>query len=213
MLALTSQENPYHADVYNNLGVIFAKKGMHEAAMDAYNNAIRVTETKNLDYTDAYYNRANLLYLQENYTQAIADYTVTIEYNTNAKNEEMDFTEVYYNRGLCHYRKPEYGAAISDYEKAISINPSFTWAHYSKAYIHFEKNEYDSAIAGFQLVLTLPNDFKAPEGAHSWAHYGLAIAYEGKGQLSDRDNHLTTSCGLGNQTACHKLTDLGLPLP
>ena len=204
-----AQEKPYHADVYNNLGIIHAKEGMSIQAEDDYNNAIRITTSKNLDYTNAYYNRGNLFYEQKKYNQAIADYTVTIDFYESAKDLEYDFSDAYYNRGLCYFNKAQYDNAITEYEEAIKIKPDFIWAHYSKGYVHFMKGQYSEALAEFQQVLGLPNDFRAKEGAHSYAHLGTGLVYHKQGEYEKSLSSVKASCSLGNASACSTLRDLG----
>jgi len=204
-----AQEKPYHADVYNNLGVIYAKEGMSINAEDAYNNAIRITTTKNLDYTNAYYNRGNLFYDQKKYDQAIADYTVTIDFYEGAKDIDYDYSDAYYNRGLCYFNKNQYDQAIAEYQSAININPNFIWAHYSKGYIHFLKGQYSEALAEFQQVLSLPNDFRAKEGAHSYAQLGMGLVYHKQGEYEKSLEKVKASCSLGNASACSTLKELG----
>ena len=207
--ASQAQEKPYHADVYNNLGIIHAKEGMAILAEDDYNNAIRITTTKNLGYTNAYYNRGNLHYEQKRYDQAIADYTVTIDFYEAAKDLDYDFSDAYYNRGLCYFNKNQYDQAIAEYQSAIDINPDFIWAHYSKGYVHFLKGEYSQALAEFQQVLNLPNDFRAKEGAHSYAQLGMGLVYHKQGEYEKSLEKVKASCSLGNASACNTLKDLG----
>jgi len=202
-------EKPYHADVYNNLGVIYAKEGMSINAEDAYNNAIRITTTKNLGYTNAYYNRGNLYYEQKKYDQAIADYTVTIDFYEGAKDIDYDYSDAYYNRGLCYFNKIQYDQAITEYQSAINIKPDFIWAYYSKGYVHFLKGQYSQALAEFQQVLNLPNDFRAKEGAHSYAQLGMGLVYHKQGEYEKSLSSVKASCSLGNASACSTLRDLG----
>jgi tetratricopeptide (TPR) repeat protein len=207
--ASQAQEKAYHADVYNNLGIIHAKEGLSINAEDDYNDAIRITTTKNLGYTNAYYNRGNLYYEQKKYDQAIADYTVTIDFFVAAKDLDYDFSDAYYNRGLCYFNKNQYDQAVAEYQSAININPSFIWAHYSKGYIHFLKGEYSDALTEFQQVLNLPNDFRAKEGAHSYAHLGMGLVYHKQGNYKQSLSSVKASCSLGNASACSTLKDLG----
>ena len=207
--ASQAQEKAYHADVYNNLGVIYAKEGLSINAKDAYDNAIRITTDKNLDYTNAYYNRGNLYYEQKKYNEAITDYTVTIDYYEAAKDIDYDFSDAYYNRGLCYFNKNQYNQAIAEYQSAININPGFIWAHYSKGYVHFLKGEYSQALAEFQQVLNLPNDFRAKEGAHSYAQLGMGLVYHKQGNYEQSLEKVKASCSLGNSSACSTLRDLG----
>ena len=215
-LDLSTEEKPYYADVYNNLGVIYAKEGDYINAENAYTNAIRIAKIKwedvaikEVEYTRAYYNRGNLFYEQKKYDQAIADYTVTIDFYEKKEDIEYDFSDAYYNRGLCYFNKAQYDDAITDYESAININPDFIWAHYSKGYIHFLKGQYSQALTEFQQVLSLPNDFRAKEGAHSYAQLGMGLVYHKQGEYEQSLEKVKASCSLGNASACSTLRDLG----
>ena len=218
-LSLSTEEKPYHADVYNNLGVIYAKKGDYINAENAYTNAIRIAGIawddvviKDLEYTKytrAYYNRGNLYYEQKKYDQAITDYDETIAFYEPKEDIDYDYSDAYYNKGLCYFNKNQYDQAIAEYQNAININPGFIWAHYSKGYVHFLKKEYSQALAEFQQVLSLPNDFRAKEGAHSYAQLGMGLVYHKQGEYEQSLEKVKASCSLGNASACSTLRDLG----
>ena len=211
-------DEAYLADVYNNLGVCYANKPSPNfvEAEKNYSNAIDKTEEKNLDYTDAYYNRGNLFYNQGNdlkwqakqseaiikFNQAISDYTVTINFYKNAKDLEGfpdAYHNAYYNRGLCKYDKGQYNEAIPDYDEAIKLNPGFMWAYYAKGYAHFMMDEYDKAFQEFAKVLNSELD--------SYARYGMGVVFAQKGQDAEALIYLNESCDLGNTWACDTLKD------
>ena len=211
-------DETYLADVYNNLGVCYANKTSPNfvEAEKNYSNAIDITEEKNLDYTDAYYNRGNLFYNQGNdlkwqakqseaiikFNQAISDYTVTINLYKNAKDLEGfpdAYHNAYYNRGLCKYDKGQYNEAIPDYEEAIKLNPGFMWAYYAKGYAHFMMDEYDKAFQEFAKVLNSELD--------SYARYGMGVVFAQKGQSEEALIYWNESCDLGNTWACDTLKD------
>lgn len=211
-------DEPHLADVYNNLGVCYANQTSPDFAKaeENYNNAIHITEEKNLDYTDAYYNRGNLFYNQGDdlnwqgkkseaiikFDQAISDYTVTINYYKNAKDLEGfpdAYHNAYYNRGLCTYNKGQYNEAIPDYEEAIKLNPGYMWAYYAKGYAHFMMAEYDKAFQEFEKVLD--------SELNSYARYGMGVVFAEKGQYEKALSYLNESCDLGNAWACDTLKD------
>jgi len=211
-------DEPYLVDIYNNLGVCYANQTSPDftKAEENYNNAIQMTEEKNLDYTDAYYNRGNLFYNQGNdlkwqakqseaiikFNQAISDYTVTINFYKNAKDLEGfpdAYRNAYYNRGLCKYDKGQYNEAIPDYEEAIKLNPGFMWAYYAKGYAHFMMDEYDKAFQEFEKVLDSDID--------SYARYGMGVVFAKKRQYEKALLYLNESCNLGNAYACDTLKD------
>ena len=197
-LSLSGEEKPYHADIYNNLGVIYAAKGMDQKALDAYGKAIRITDTKDLGYTDAFYNRANLLYDQKRYDEAIVDYMVVIDFFENSVDVYHDFSSAYYNRGLCYHNTGQYDAAISDYERALQRKPDFVWAHYSTGLAYFMKKDYQKALSAYHKALDIDQDF-------SDAYLGMALVYQSTGQQEELLSSLEKSCSLGNAQACDTL--------
>lgn len=58
-----------------------------------------------------YYNKANILFQQRNYTEAISEYGRALSLNSN-------LAEAYYNRGLAHMRITHRNEAIADLSKA-----------------------------------------------------------------------------------------------
>jgi tetratricopeptide (TPR) repeat protein len=71
------------------------------------------------------------------------------------------------------------------------------------------KGQYSQALAEFQQVLSLPNDFRAKEGAHSYAHLGMGLVYHKQGEYEESLSSVKASCSLGNASACSTLRDLG----
>jgi tetratricopeptide (TPR) repeat protein len=212
-----TEEKLYYADVYNNLGVCYAQTGDTSNAMIAYNNAIRISKwdyrnddtVKEKAYTDAYFNRGNLYYNDKKYDQAIADYTVTIDYFEGTLQEKVEKKEgekeggldrAYHNRALCKYNKGEYQNAIEDYKKALKINPYYSWAHYGKGYAHFMLNQNDAAIAEYTIINT------AQSGINYWAQFGLGLAWCRKGNFDKGLAYLHQSCDSGScSDACDTL--------
>jgi len=202
-------EKLYHADVYNNLGVCYTQTGETTNALNAYNNAIRISRWNYRDddtiskksYTDAYYNRGNLYYNDEKYNQAIADYNVTIDYFENTLKDKAEagvLDRAYHNRALCYYNKSMYQEAINDYIKAIEVNPDYAWAHYGKGYAHFMLNQNDAAIAEYETVLNSEIDY--------WAQFGLGLAWCRKGDFDKGLAYLNQSCDSGScPDACDTL--------
>jgi pentatricopeptide repeat protein len=204
-----TEEKLYYADVYNNLGVCYAQTGDTSNAMIAYNNAIRISKwdyrnddtVKEKAYTDAYFNRGNLYYNDKKYDQAIADYTVTIDYfegtlqeKVQKKEEEKEsaLERAYHNRALCYYNKSMYQKAIDDYEKALEIDPYYAWAHYGKGYAHFMLNQNDAAIAEYTIINT------PQSGINYWAQFGLGLAWCRRGNFEKGLAYLNQSCNSGH---------------
>jgi tetratricopeptide (TPR) repeat protein len=68
----------------------------------------------------------------------------------------------------------QYNLAIIDFNKAIAIDPTFSWAYLGRGNCYFAIQQYDSAIADYTKLIELtPND---PIG-----YQNRAYAYEAKG--------------------------------
>jgi tetratricopeptide (TPR) repeat protein len=53
-IALIKEIKPSHADVFNNMGFVYMKKGMHKESADAYNYASHIIQSKTADYSNDY---------------------------------------------------------------------------------------------------------------------------------------------------------------
>jgi tetratricopeptide (TPR) repeat protein len=199
-----SDEKPYHADVYNNLGVCFMETGDSSSALHYYDKAIALTEANPaVDYTDAYFNKGNLYYNQKKYDQARLLYTVTIDYFVGTLKDKVSagvLDRAYHNRALCYYNKSMYQEAINDFTKALEVNPGYAWARYGKGYAHFMLNQNDAAIAEYNIINT------AQSGINYWAQFGLGLAWCRKGNFDKGLAYLHQSCDSGScSDACDTL--------
>jgi tetratricopeptide (TPR) repeat protein len=156
----------------------------------------------NNEYADAYNNRGNLHYNQDEFDAGIADYTKTIDFCEGSKDLKSNAADAHYNRGLCYYNKKSYDLALADYERVIALRPDFKWAYYSKGYTLFMKAQYDQALSAFQHVVTIDPNF-------DYAYFGLGLVYQRKGDQKHCISSLKTSCNLGNTGACNALKELG----
>ena len=220
-LDLIMEEEPIHADIYNNLGVCYANQDPPDLtkAMTAYNNSIRISkeaewgddvklaveDTSN--YTEAYYNRGNLYYNENSFDAAINDYNFTITFYEGALSTESDVLEnAYYNRGLCYYNKGLYSDAINDYEKVIELNPSYMWAYYAKGFAHYMIYQDAEAIAEYQMVL----DSGGSE-VYPYALFGMGLVKMRKQDTFDQGmEYLQQSCDSGNCTIACEALEQGL---
>jgi tetratricopeptide (TPR) repeat protein len=217
-LELIEEEEPIHADIYSNLGNCYANQDPPDLtkAMAAYDNAIRISweaewgddivlavDDENFNYTDAYYNRGNLYYRENNYDKALDDYSVTIIFYENALSPDSDVLEnAYYNRGLCYYNKELYSEAIDDYEKTIELNPGYIWAYYAKGFAHYMSYEDTEALVEYQKVLDSGNTEVSP-----YALFGMGLVnVRNKDTFDQGMDYLQQSCDTGQcSIACETL--------
>ena len=110
----------------------------------------------------AYNNRGNVYTDQEEYDQAIADYSEALQ-------RDPDFEIAYNNRGVAFANQGEYDRAIADYNEALQHEPDYSVAYNNRGNAYTEKGEYDRAIADYGEVLRLD-----PEDAETYKIRGSA---------------------------------------
>ena len=85
----------------------YAQKIIYDFILKDYEE----TNLNKEDFAFAWYDRGNILALQKDYLNAIANYTKAIE-------RDNDLAEAYFNRGLCYLRVNENAKGIADLSKA-----------------------------------------------------------------------------------------------
>jgi len=153
-----------------------------------------------------YYNRATAYFAKGEFSQAINDYTRTLEiepgfafaYNNrgnayiqrgNLEQAIIDYNQAikinpnyvlaYYNRGNAYNNKGNLNFAVTDFTKAIEINPRFVFAYYARAGIYKKMDNLDQAIADYSNAIRI-DPF-------------LAGAYYGRGTIYSLKHEYTKS--------------------
>ena len=106
-------------------------------ALENYNKALEI----NPDYSDAFYNRGNLVSKdnKDNYESAISDYTAALKINPKD-------ARAYNNRALTYMKRKEYKDAVNDFSEAIRCYPNFALAYLNRANTYHLMRNYDAAI-------------------------------------------------------------------
>src|SRR6266404_6358470 len=89
----------------------------------------------------------------------------------------------WYNLGLVYKDVGEQGKAIAAFQRVSEIAPSEPDAFYFIGYLNTQLQKYDAAIAAFQSAL-------AVFPFHASAEFGLARAYQRKGDTENAREHL-----------------------
>ncbi|MCK4796405.1 MAG: tetratricopeptide repeat protein [Spirochaetes bacterium] len=83
--------------------------------------------------------------------------------------------EADFQRGVAWYHKGEYDKAIEYYNKAIELDPNYTYAYYNRGSAWENKGEYDKAIKDYNKAIELdPN--------YTYAYHNRGIAWGKKGE-------------------------------
>lgn len=110
LLALRT-DNKY-IEAYNNLAVIYYKKGRQEEAVNILLNAIEL----NLQFPDVYNNLGAIYYKQGRTEEAIKIFLTALQL-------KPEFTETHYNLGLAFYKTGRVDEAISEYKEVLRLQP------------------------------------------------------------------------------------------
>lgn len=86
-----------------------------------------------------YFELAEGLYEQKNFTEAIKNYDEAIRI-------ESENHEYFNSRGIAYFAQEDYYNAISDFIEAIKINPDFALGYYNLAYSKYELGDYEKAL-------------------------------------------------------------------
>jgi len=142
-LNLAIQLEPNFEKLYNTKGACNHELEKYDEAIANYSIAIKLKPT----YYAAIYNRAKS-YLNNNFTEAIEDYTKVI---SKCKNDY----EAYTWRGYCFNELGKYNEAILDFDKAINIKKKYSDAYYYRAIAKNKLNDKIGACADWKKALEL----------------------------------------------------------
>ncbi|MEM8827916.1 MAG: tetratricopeptide repeat protein [Cyanobacteria bacterium P01_G01_bin.19] len=109
--------NQYLSTVISNLGYVLEQQGKLEAAIESYQQALKV----NPDYAQAHNNLGNMLKQQGKLEAAIESYQQAIRL-------KPDLATAHYNLGNIFQKQGKLEAAAESYQQALKINPDFSLA-------------------------------------------------------------------------------------
>jgi tetratricopeptide (TPR) repeat protein len=106
------QEESANAEIFNNLGVIYAGNKEYNTAKELFLKAIGIDAVM----SEAHNNLAETLMQLKDYDDAIEEYKKVLEL-------ESDNPKVLYNFGIAYMKKGDYRKAKEQWEKLIAIRP------------------------------------------------------------------------------------------
>ncbi|MTJ13027.1 tetratricopeptide repeat protein [Anabaena sp. UHCC 0187] len=124
--------------------------------------ANQAPEPTNLSFID-YYQRGDTAYQQQNYHQAVANFTQAIKKNPQ-------YAKGYVNLGNARYNLNDYEGALANYNEALKLNPQEVKAYVNRGNAYYmladyssdPDKEYKQAIADFNTAINIDkNDAEA----------------------------------------------------
>ena len=136
------------ADWYRK-GINLGKLGRHAAALDAYNEALKLKPL----YIDAWYNKGVILGKLERHEEAIRAYEEVIRL-------KPDMPEAWCNKGnrLVHLNRQN--ESLEFFTQATKLKPDYAHAWYNAACIYAFSNENQIALAALHKALNLDIKYK-----------------------------------------------------
>ncbi len=101
-----------------------------------------------------YFNRGNVHRNNGEHTEAIEDYTKSIELNTDPA--------AYNNRGLSYAELGLYDEALQDYTKAIELNPNKPLYYDNRGRLYRFLEQYNNALQDYNKAIQLNPDWPVP---------------------------------------------------
>ncbi len=110
------------------------------------------------------FRKANDLFVQGEYREAVGLYKVAIE-------QRDDFKEAWYNLGAAYGQLRQYDKEKDAYRKALVLDPTYARAHYNLALALEDEGQYEEAVAEYKRTLE-----HEPEALDSLVNLGILLA-------------------------------------
>ncbi|XP_077179273.1 tetratricopeptide repeat protein 6 isoform X2 [Paroedura picta] len=133
-----------NAEMLTNRGVINQFMGYVSCAMKDYQQAITIDP----DYALAYFNAANIYFLNRQFSQAKDYYSKAL--SLDAKNESA-----FLNRAITNTLLQNFEEAQADFEKAICLSPFSAAIYYNKANLYSTLKQYEQAEEDISKALEI----------------------------------------------------------
>ncbi len=149
--------HPDSAAAYFNLGVIYAKMGVTDKAVEHLEKAAEMRP----DYYEAY------VVIGEIYS-AESRWPETVEVLAKALEAQPDSTDILYNHGAAATNTSEFAKARESFEKLLAVDPEHAAGHYQMGMICVNQAENEAAILHLEKYLELE-----PEGPQAATATGM----------------------------------------
>ena len=181
-------ENPKYAEAYNDRGYLYYQFKIYDAALADYNKALEL----NPNYSRARNNRLALYIDIGGYDTAFKELDKMVE------RDPTYLGKAYYCRGSIYRKMEDYDSSVQNYEKAIEIDPEFTWSYNNLAIIYYSSDDqkYRNPERAVDLLLKAMkiSGPRVPEYNHS-----LAAAYARLGQFQKSVEYQTVDIDIAKE--------------
>lgn len=168
--------DPSIAVAYNNVGVYYHNIGDIEKAIEAYEMALQIDDSRGFFWSNAVLNylqksdyltciergQEGIERLPENWdlynyvaecSADIANFYQAVEYYDLYLAAEPDDYKAIYNRGLSHRYLGHNEEALADYTRALELEPDFLFARINRGNVYVDLRLFESALTDYDLAL------------------------------------------------------------
>ncbi|MCL5022905.1 MAG: tetratricopeptide repeat protein [Nitrospirae bacterium] len=183
------RKNPGSPRGYNNLGLAYAEKGLHEKAIGMYERSTSLNPSYVLAYTNL-----GVAYAAVGKTgMAIDNFEKAIALNPN-------YAVAYSNLARAYGESGRIDKAAENYSRAVTLAPYDGKAYHGLGTAYVLLGRLDDALAAYSKFIALsPDD---PE-----AYRSRGVLYARKGDLRAAAADFQESCSLGNKESCEYLNN------
>jgi tetratricopeptide (TPR) repeat protein len=166
----TLETTPTSTIALNNLGLIYAERGMYDKALALYEQVLAYDPNQH-KVEQVYANMADVYIGKQMFDQAIDSYQKALEINPEYENAYLGLGRVSIELG-------QYDKAARIYQLALELNPQSAAIYNQLGNLSFVQGNYDEALAHYQKAIKLNQFYIA-------AYNGLGLSYTGKGEIDN----------------------------
>ena len=195
---IKSQSAPVDlTNFYLTLGDEYFQNGDYAAAINSYNQALKIALKINYNHAEIYY-KLGLVNCQ------LGDYHTGITNYSQAINININHEQAYSKRGLAHYQIGNYQVAIEDYSQAIRINPHIAINYKNRGDVRSHIGDTQGAIEDYNQAIKLNPDYATTQKDRQIARYLLDDKNQLKQVIPIDSDH-----GISDKNRGHNRVKLG----
>lgn len=147
------KEDPHHAELYINMGIIYANQEQLDAAEKILKKALLVDKKCG----EAYFHLGCVAGLKGDLVQAV-------RYLDTAQADGYENSQLFFTQGMMYEEQGNTSMALRNYNKALNLDPARADVHLQKGNLLIQENRREEAVEAFGvMVQNCPDYF---EGYH-----------------------------------------------
>ena len=152
LIALTLYYDGQYEKAKKQINIMKKKKNFDEKTEQLLKKVNEIEGVKN---------KANEIFKQKKYEEAIEEYTKVLEFDP--QNKKFN-SLILANRALCYQKLKKNTEALRDSNQSIKLNPFYARGYVKRGNVYMELNMYDDARADFQKAKELDPSVSGIEG-------------------------------------------------